>query len=249
MKHRIGLIVPSSNITVETELPAVLARSPDPAFSFHGSRARMREVTSGELAAMNRDVERCAVELSDADIDIIVYGCLVALISQGHDYHEIARQRIAEAAAANGRSVPVITSAGALVSGLHALEAERVAIVTPYMKPLTAKLIEFLAAHSIEVVDSISLCVSDNIEVGRLDPAKLPEIADQLDVVRAQAVVLSACVQMPSLPAIASVEARLGLPTLSATTATAREILRALERQSVADGVGRLLSEELLLRP
>ncbi len=242
--HRVGLIVPSSNVTVETELPLVLRASSSETFSFHSSRARMREVTAEELVAMNEDAERCAVELSDADIELIVYGCLVALISQGDHFHETARRRIAETAAENGREVEVVTSAGALIAGLHALAVERVAIVAPYMKPLTARLIEFLAAHDIEVVDSVSLCVADNVEVGRLDPACLPGIADRLDTKRAQAVVLSACVQMPSLSAIEMVEQRLDLPTLSATTATAHEVLRTLGVSAGGHGVGRLFGAD-----
>lgn len=240
--RRIGLIVPSSNVTVETELPRILGSHAGERFSFHGSRARMREVTAEELAAMNQEAERCAVELSDADIDLIAYGCLVALISQGPEFHERAARQIREAAAANGREVPVVTSAGALVSGVRALGAEKVAIVTPYMKPLTAKLIDFLAFHDIEVVDSVSLCVANNVEVGRLDPAKLPEIAERLDTTGAQAVVLSACVQMPSLSAIPAAEEKLGLPTLSAATATAREALLSLGLEPAVPGVGGLLA-------
>ena len=48
--HRIGLVVPSSNITVETELPALLARHPEAAFSFHSSRMRMQSVSSAAAA-------------------------------------------------------------------------------------------------------------------------------------------------------------------------------------------------------
>jgi len=38
--HRIGMIVPSSNVTVETEVPALLARHASATFSFHSSRMR-----------------------------------------------------------------------------------------------------------------------------------------------------------------------------------------------------------------
>lgn len=51
--HRIGLIVPSSNVTVETEVPALLARHADARFSFHSSRMRMHTVSPEELRAMN----------------------------------------------------------------------------------------------------------------------------------------------------------------------------------------------------
>lgn len=43
--HRIGLVVPSSNVTVETELPALLSRHSEADFSFHASRMRMHTVS------------------------------------------------------------------------------------------------------------------------------------------------------------------------------------------------------------
>ena len=77
-----------------------------------------------------------------------------------------------------------------------------------------------------EVVDVISLGVADNCAVGRLDPVDLPAIAGRLNRAGCDAIVLSACVQMPSLAAIPEVEARLDLPVLSAATATTYELLR-----------------------
>ena len=53
---RIGQIVPSSNITMETEIPAMLrAREsifPE-RFTFHSSRMRMKSVTESELKKMD----------------------------------------------------------------------------------------------------------------------------------------------------------------------------------------------------
>ncbi len=56
MKYRIGQIVPSSNVTMETEIPAIFrAREtilPE-RFTFHSSRMRMKKVTKEELEAMD----------------------------------------------------------------------------------------------------------------------------------------------------------------------------------------------------
>jgi maleate isomerase len=53
--YRIGQIVPSSNTTMETEIPAMLraraALRPE-RFTFHSSRMRMHKVTREELEAM-----------------------------------------------------------------------------------------------------------------------------------------------------------------------------------------------------
>jgi len=84
--YRIGQIVPSSNTTMETEIPAVLrAREAVEAerFTFHSSRMRMKNVTKEELEAMDADSDRCALELSDAHVDVLGYACLVAIMSMG----------------------------------------------------------------------------------------------------------------------------------------------------------------------
>ena len=137
---RIGLIVPSSNTTMETEIPQMLQRRGArnyETFTFHSSRARLHTVTTEELAKMVDDGERCAVEVSDADVDVIAYACLVAVMAQGPGAHRESEKVIAEAAAANGHPAAVVSSAGALVRSLAALGAQRVAIVTPYVPALT----------------------------------------------------------------------------------------------------------------
>src|SRR5205807_3519120 len=55
---RVGLIVPSSNVTIETELPALLARHESVTFTFHGSRMKMQEVSEEGLRVMNAQRER-----------------------------------------------------------------------------------------------------------------------------------------------------------------------------------------------
>jgi maleate isomerase len=226
MTARVGLLVPSSNVTMEIELPALLRQgvAADDAPSFHSARMRMTAVTPEALAAMDAQAEHRAGELADAQVDVIAYACLVAVMVQGRGAHRSAEQRLSDAAG----GVPVVSSAGALVAAVHALGVERVAMITPYAPALTATVVDYFAAEGVEVVDAVSLGVTDNCAVGRLDPANLVNIAARLDRSRAQAVVASACVQMPSLPAIASIHALSGLPTLSAASATARSVRLAL---------------------
>jgi maleate isomerase len=226
MTPRVGLLVPSSNVTMEIELPALLRHgvTDQEGPSFHSARMRMTAVTAEALAAMDAQAEQRAGELADAQVDVIAYACLVAVMVQGRGAHRSAEQRLSDAA----DGVPVVSSAGALVSAVQTLGVERVAMVTPYAPPLTATVIDYLAAEDIDVVDAISLGVTDNGAVGRLDPANLVDIAARLDRSNAEAVIASACVQMPSLPAIAGIRALTGLPTLSAATATARSLRLAL---------------------
>jgi maleate isomerase len=243
--YRVGLIVPSSNTTMETEIPAMLrAREqvlPE-RFTFHSSRMRMKQVTKEQLEAMDRDSDRCALELSDARMDVMGYACLVAIMSMGLGYHRESQRRLGEVAAGNGEPAPVTTSAGALVEGLQALGAKRVAIITPYMKPLTQLVIDYIQAEGIEVVDSISLEIHDNLAVGARDPRAPADLWRQLDLTGVDAIVASACVQMPSLASVPLIEQASGLPVVSSAVCTTWSLLRHLGLERRVPGAGALLS-------
>ena len=123
-----------------------------------------------------------------------------------------------------------------------ALGAKKVSILAPYMKPLTAMLIDYLGNERIEAHDSISLEIPNNLEVGARDPMALVEISRKLDTRGADAIVLSACVQMPSLPGIQIVEDRAGLPVVSSAVCTTHQMLEQLGLKTIVPNAGSLLS-------
>jgi len=187
--HRIGLLVPSSNTTMETEVPALLrARErerPEDAFTIHSARLRMDEVTPDALRAMNAQTERATVELADLRPDVVATACLVAIMAQGPGQHRAVETEIESVLAREHAPAPALSSA--------------------------------------------------------LDPEDLKRHWQRLDLDDCDALVLSACVQMPSLSVLEEVEQRSGLPTLSAATATTWAVLRALDLEPVAPGAGALL--------
>lgn len=242
---RIGQIVPSSNTTMETEIPAMLrareAFHPE-RFTFHGSRMRMHKVTPEELAAMNQQGLRCAAELADARVDVMSTACLVAIMAQGLGYHRQVEADFARIVADNGASSRVMTSAGALIHGLHRLGAKKIALMAPYMRPLTDKVVAYIEAEGFEVLDSLCFEIPDNLEVGRRDPMQLLDDVKRLNTANADVVVLSACVQMPSLPALQIAQDRLGIPVTSTAACTARQMLDLLELPAGVPGYGAVLA-------
>ena len=242
---RIGQIVPSSNTTMETEIPAMLAARqlvrPE-RFTFHSSRMRMKTVKREELAAMDAESDRCALELSDARVDVLGYACLVAIMSMGRGYHRQSEVRLKSRTEENGGLAPVVTSAGALVNALKVIGAKRIALVAPYMKPLTELVVDYIEHEGFEVVEWRALEIPDNLEVGRHDPSRLPGIVAEMNTKDVDAVVLSACVQMPSLPVVEKVEAMTGKPVITAAIATTYALLKELDLEAVVPGGGTLLS-------
>ena len=229
---------------METEIPALL-REREEHFTFHSSRMRMRSVTAEELRSMNEQTSRAAVELADARCDVIATACLVALMAQGPGYHCTAEDQIRDVLREEDALVPVVSSAGALLDGLRSLGATKIAMVTPYAKPLTKQVADYIEAGGVEVHDALSLEVPDNQAVAALDPADLQEHWQRLDLTGCDALVLSACVQMPSLASIDPVERASGLPVLSAATATTFAMLDALGLPTRIPRAGHLLSGEV----
>ena len=232
---------------METEIPQMLQRraaSENETFTFHSSRARLHTVSTEELAKMVDDGERCAVEVSDADVDVIAYACLVALMAQGPGFHSTAEKRLGDAVGewippphrherrCFGRRAPSTPSrANRRDRAVH--EADHSVVV------------DYIEHAGIEVVQSVSLEVAHNLSVGRIDPLSLLDRVDDLDLSGVDALVLSACVQCPSLPAIPLAEQRTNLPVISAATATTFRLLEALGLDPVVPGAGRLLTGEV----
>ncbi|WP_159930933.1 MULTISPECIES: maleate cis-trans isomerase [Nocardia] len=239
--HRIGLVVPSSNVTVETEMPTILRGHPGADFSFHSTRMRMHVVSPEGLAAMNAQRERCVMEIADATPEVILYACLVAIMVGGPGEHKRVEAAVAEQLALGGSEARIRSSAGALVEGLHALGAKRIALVMPYMKPLAQQVVEYLEAEGFEVTGWRALEVADNNEVGCIPGEHIIAAARSLDLTGSDALVISCCVQMPSLSLVQPAEDEFGLPVVSAATAGAYSILRGLGLPVAIDGAGSLL--------
>ncbi|WP_037362357.1 maleate cis-trans isomerase family protein [Amycolatopsis orientalis] len=239
--RRVGLIVPSSNVTVETELPRLLRRVDGVEFSFHSSRMRMHAVTPEQLRAMNAQRERCVLEIGDAQTDVLLYACLVAVMAMGAGEHRDAELRIAEQLALGGSDTKVLSSAGALVRVLSDLAAKRVALVMPYTESVARTVVEYLEAEGFTITGWRALGVADNAEVGCIPGETVLAAARELDLSDSDSLVISCCVQMPSLDLVQPAEEEFGLPVLSAATAGAYSILRGLGLPVDLPGAGSLL--------
>lgn len=115
-------------------------------------------------------------------------------------------------------------------------------IIAPYMKPLTKLVIDYIEHEGIEVVDSLSLEIHDNLAVGARDPKAPADLWKQLNVKGVDAIVASACVQMPSLASIPMIEAASSLPVVSSAVCTTYALMKSLGLERRVPGAGALLS-------
>lgn len=154
---RIGLIIPSSNTTMESEFSKFTPEG----FSIHASRLPLKKVTERELITMSEEVERCSKLLAQAEVDVIVYGCTSGSFIKGRGYDQELENIIS-----GETGVPAVSTAGAVIEALRTEGFKKIAVATPYIDEINRKEEEFLAEHGIEVSEIKGLDLADNIKIG-----------------------------------------------------------------------------------
>ena len=143
-RARIGLLVPSSNTTMEPEFWSIVPEG----VSIHTGRIPLGRVSVEELIRMEEYTIGEARKLASAGVDIIVYGCTTGSLIKGPGYDRLISERIREET-----GITSITTATAVVEALKALKAARIAVATPYISEVNRREEEFLRHHGFDIVD------------------------------------------------------------------------------------------------
>jgi maleate cis-trans isomerase len=124
IRKRIGLIVPSTNTTVEPDFRMAAPRN----VTVHSHRMWMDEATTTDIVdRMNSDVERAARYLATASVDLIAYACTAGSFYKGRGYD---REMLASIEATAG--VPAAATAPAAADALAHLGVKAISVTSPY---------------------------------------------------------------------------------------------------------------------
>jgi maleate isomerase len=229
---RIGLLLPSSNTTME---PDFYQMAP-PGVTVHTARMLLREVTPEALEEMAGEATRAARLLKTANVDILAYGCTSGSLIRGVDWEKSLKVRLEETA-----GVPAVTTAGAVVDGLRTLRAERVSVFTPYTGAVNMHERSFLEAHGYRVDTIRGLGLTDNQRIGRVSGEQLESFI--VPAPGSDAVFVS-CTNLPVVHLIEALEEKHRLPFVTSNQATMWAALRGLNKSNI-DGYGALLSDHV----
>lgn len=232
---RIGLLVPSSNTTVEPEFYRALPAS----VTVHVARLFLTQITPEAILGMVGDVEAQSRLLASADVDAIVLGATAPSFLKGLGYDREVIQRIEKAC-----GKPATTTSTALIEAIRHLGLKQVVLAAAYDDKVNAIARAFLEANGVAVLDAKGLGLVDNLVVGRLESQTAYDLACQADRPDAEAIVL-ACTNWKTMDVIDRLERDLGKPVISTTQVSVWGALKMLGVGGV-EGYGRLLRE---LRP
>jgi len=230
---RIGLLVPSSNSTVEVEFYRALP----PDVSLHVGRLPITQVDPESIAGMVDPIDAESRKLASADVDVIVLGAAAPSFLKGMGYDREMSARIAEA---SGK--PATTASTALLQSLAALNIKKIALGTAYTQKVTDIAIAFLRANGVEVVKSECLGLVDNLEIGRLDVGTALALGRRIACPDAQAIAFL-CTNWQSMAILDQLERDTGLPVLSSTQFSLWAALKTIGYPGRIDGYGQLLRD------
>lgn len=234
IRARVGLIIPSSNRLTEPQFH----RYAPSGVQYHVTRLRMTGPHHVPLPDLVPRIVEAAQMLGDAKCDLVVFHCTSSSMQAGL----AAEQQVVEAIQrATGR--PAITTASAAVEAFRALEARRLALVTPYPQEVNEREIAFLAEAGLEVIRDRALGLGGSDAYFAAPPSLWAQVTREEADPRADAYFLS-CTAIDTIDIIEELELILGRPVVTSNQAAIWCSLRTCGVEDRVPGLGRLLRLE-----
>ncbi|MFC7328079.1 Asp/Glu racemase [Marinactinospora rubrisoli] len=182
-----------------------------------------------EMAAALSDgdkVRRATRDVLAPEPLVVGYACASGSFVDG-----TAGEKRLQASMLDAGAPAAVTTSGALIRALEALEARRIAVVTPYVDTVTERLLGFLGEHGIDTVSSVGLGLLNHI--WKVTYSEVVEAVRDVDRPDAEAVFIS-CTNVLTYDIIAPLERMLGKPVLAANQVTMWAALQSIGRNAVA---------------
>jgi len=236
MLAQLGLIVPPAAGEVPPEGPALYAGRA--AFSARG--LGLAEISNRGYDAVIDRVATLAAELAAGGAQALsLMGTSLSFYRGGQANEELKRVMTL----ASG--LPCTTMSDAVVRGLRAVGARRVAVATAYIDEVNRQLDAFLRESGFSPTALHGLSITGVKEVGDVGTTTLVDLCRSVFEAQpgAEAILIS-CGGLRTLEAARRVEAELGVPVVSSSPAGFWDLMRTAGLPAHAAGNGRLFEAE-----
>jgi maleate isomerase len=222
MIKRLGVIVPSSNTTMEPEFWELAklfneaqkdSSHPITLNNFFG-RMALKEVTLSALEEMEKESLFEAEKLAHAQVDLICYGCTSGSFISGKNMSEEITEKLTSIT-----QIQSFTTAQAIGELAHKLVDTSLSVITPYTDDINIKEKEFLEAEGFTVDQILGMGIVENTSIGRVHPIKLEEFVINSEIDDSDALFIS-CTNLPTLQSIIPLSEKLNMPVFSSNTAS-----------------------------
>jgi len=231
MTRHFGVLIPSTNTTVEME-----CRLLPPAYQAHVGRL-MSSGAGSFSPSRDEDIDYQSRLLGTAKVELVILAQTSASLF-AEDYDDVVTKRMSASA-----GVPAITSAQAVGRAVRALGARRIAIVSPYSVPVNERAARyFKAKHGLETIALEGFGATDAYAIGQLGPQNARDAFARIDRPQIEAFVVPGG-NFPTMASVAAWEREFGKPVVTTNQASFWAMLRAFDSTDRLPAFGRLLAE------
>ena len=203
------------------------------------TRTLLHDVTVDGLSETAKQVERAALELASAEVDVILQAGTAIAFFRGFGHDQELSQRIH---AVTG--IQATTSLTAVVEALRMLRIQRLAIATSYLADIDARLAEVLEKSGFEVAAIRGMGLKKSIDMGKVTPEETYRLAREVvhSAPKADGI-LNSCGNLRTFEAIEPLEMDTGLPVVTSNQAGLWQAMRMTGIKDRLNSLGRLLRE------
>jgi maleate cis-trans isomerase len=231
MTRRFGVLVPSTNTTVEMECRLLPS-------TYQAHIGRLMSSGGGSFSpSRDEDIDYQSRLLGTAKVEIVILAQTSASLF-ADDYDDVVTKRMRA-----GAGVPAITSAQAVGRAVRALGAHRIAIVSPYSDAVNERVAQyFKQKHGLDTVALEGFRATDAYAIGQLGPEHARDAFIRIDRPDIEAFVVPGG-NFPTMSSIAAWEREFGKPVVTTNQASMWAMLRAFDGADRLPAFGRLLAE------
>jgi maleate cis-trans isomerase len=232
MDHHFGVLIPSTNTTVEIEYSHLLP----PSLQFHVGRL----LTSGTgpfAPSKDEDIDYQSRLLATARVEVISLAQTSASLF-ADDYDATTTHRITAAA-----KVPAITSAQAVGQAVRALGAKRIAIVSPYSQQVIERAKHYYESKfTLSVVALEGFAATDSYMIGKLGPENARDAFARINRPEIDCFVVPGG-NFPTMSFVPAWEQEFGKPVITTNGAALWSMMHTMGARDPLPALGRLLAE------
>ncbi|MGH7874745.1 MAG: maleate cis-trans isomerase family protein [Candidatus Binatia bacterium] len=201
------------------------------------TRTLLHEVTVEGLAETVTQVERAALELASAEVDVILQAGTAIAFSRGFGHDQELSRRIS---AATG--IKSTTSLTSVVEALQMLGIKRPAVATSYLPDIDARLVDVLEQSGFHVAGIRGMGLKRSVDMGKVMPDETYRLARAVatSTIDADGILIS-CGNLRTFEVIEPLEADTGLPVVTSNQAGLWQALRLAGVQERRPSLGKLL--------
>ena len=232
MNHHFGVLIPSTNTTVEIEYSRLLP----PTLQAHVGRL----LTSGNgpfAPSKDADIDYQARLLGTARVEVISLAQTSASLFRD-DYDADVVQRMSSAA-----GVPAITSAQAIGQAIQALGRTRIALVSPYSQPVIERARHYYESKfGLRVVGLEGFAATDSYMIGKLGPENARDAFARINRPEIEVLVVPGG-NFPTMTFVPAWEQEFGKPVITTNQAALWAMMKLMGVREPLSGLGQLLEK------